>query len=284
MGCYVHGCMRRAVGAAVVLLQALATETQAFATPRAFRAPAALRRPTALLGAAAPRARKSSGRRLDLAMAFEPPAGRIKGVLFDIDGTLFDSDPVHFAVFQELLAKEGINGGRPIDHAFFNTKIAGRQNAAICADLFPDWDAATAAKWSDSKEAAFRDKAVGKLQAMAGLEEVMTCIDALGLKKAAVTNAPRPNAEFMLNVIGRYDWFDTIIIGDECVRAKPDPMPYQIAMQRLGLQPGECIVVEDSLSGARAGVASGDPIASPRLRDPCWNFDARHLYANPASQ
>jgi len=45
-----------------------------------------------------------------LADSWSPPEGKIKGVLFDIDGTLFDSDPVHFEVFQELLAKEGING------------------------------------------------------------------------------------------------------------------------------------------------------------------------------
>lgn len=253
-----------------VLLAILATGSQAFAPPRALRAPTAsrlpaaprcpLRRPAGLAGA--------RPQRLSMAApAFAPPAGKIKGVLFDIDGTLFDSDPVHFAVFQELLAKEGVNGGRPIDEDFFRTKIAGRQNALICADLFPQWDTATAEKWSEDKEAAFREKAAGKLQPMTGLEEVIAIIDQLGLKKAAVTNAPRPNAEFMLNVIGRYDWFDTIVIGDECERAKPDPLPYQIAMQRLGLQADECMVVEDSPSGAQAGVASG--FDQPCVLHPC---------------
>jgi HAD superfamily hydrolase (TIGR01509 family) len=166
-------------------------------------------------------------------------------------------DPVHFEVFQELLAKEGINGGKPIDDEFFRTKIAGRQNALICADLFPSWDTQTAEQWSADKEAAFRDKAVGKLKPMRGLDEVMTLIEELGLKKAAVTNAPRLNAEFMLNVIGRFDWFDTVVIGDECERAKPDPLPYALAMDRLGVSPHECIVIEDSPSGAQAGVASG---------------------------
>ena len=77
-------------------------------------------------------------------------------------------------------------------------KVAGRQNARICADLFPQWDTATAEAWSAAKEAAFRAKAVGKLVPMPGLDKVMALIDKLGLKKAAVTNAPRPNAEFML--------------------------------------------------------------------------------------
>lgn len=52
---------------------------------------------------------------------------KIRGVLFDIDGTLFDSDPVHFEVFVDLLLKEGINGGEPIDEEFFRKNIAGRQ-------------------------------------------------------------------------------------------------------------------------------------------------------------
>ena len=51
-------------------------------------------------------------------------ARKIKGILFDIDGTLFDSDPVHFEVFVDLLLKEGIG---PIDEDFFRKNIAGRQ-------------------------------------------------------------------------------------------------------------------------------------------------------------
>jgi len=179
--------------------------------------------------------------------------GKIEGILFDIDGTLFDSDPVHFDVFEELLGKEGI----VCDENFFRTKIAGRQNQLIMQDLFPEWSPEKSAAWSDAKEARFRELAPGKLKAMPGLIELMDWIDAQGLKKAAVTNAPRDNAELMLNSIGRLEWFDCVIIGDECDRAKPDPMPYQLAMQKLGLEPSSTMVVEDSPSGATAGVAAG---------------------------
>lgn len=182
----------------------------------------------------------------------------IKGVLFDIDGTLFDSDPCHLAVFQDLLAKEGFNGGVKIDEDFFRERIAGRQNAIICADFFPEWDKEKAEAWAYHKEATFREYAARDgLEAMKGLQKFMDWIDTRGLKKAAVTNAPRLNAEFMLKVINKLEWFDEIIIGDECERAKPDPLPYSLAMQRLGLCPENTIVIEDSPSGARAGVASG---------------------------
>jgi len=153
--------------------------------------------------------------------------------------------------------KEGINGGKPIDEHFFRTMIAGRQNALICKDLFPHWTVEQAERWSEMKEARFREMAVGKLKPIEGLQEIFHFLDQAGIKKAAVTNAPRKNAEFMLSVLGRLDWFDTIVIGDECKKAKPDPMPYQIAMERLGLKPEETVVVEDSPSGATAGVKSG---------------------------
>ncbi len=97
----------------------------------------------------------------------------------------------------------GFNGGKPIDDEFFRTRIAGRQNAIICADLFPEWDVKKAEEWSAFKEAKFRESAVGKLEAMPGLEHFMEWIDENNLKKAAVTNAPRANAEFMLEVINR---------------------------------------------------------------------------------
>jgi len=186
------------------------------------------------------------------------PDINVEGILFDIDGTLFDSDPCHLAVFQELLLEQkGFNEGERIDEAFFRKHIAGRQNQAICKDFFPEWDRETAEAWSEAKEARFRKEAAGRLESMKGLEKLMDWIEKRGIKKAAVTNAPRLNAEFMLQVIDKLDWFDELIIGDECERAKPDPMPYQIAMDRLGLSPDATIVIEDSPSGAAAGAASG---------------------------
>ena len=132
---------------------------------------------------------------------------------------------------QDLFLDMGFNGGTPIDEEFFKKKIAGRQNAIICADLFPEWNTQKAEEWSAFKEAKFRERAAGKLQAMPGLERFMDWIDKNNLKKAAVTNAPRANAEFMLQVIKRRShlfvrthfkdltfhcfrsWFTELIIG-----------------------------------------------------------------------
>ncbi len=95
----------------------------------------------------------------------------------------------------------GFNDGNPIDEEFFRSKIAGRQNALICADLFPDWDIKKRDEWSAFKESKFREQAVGKLEPMGGLLNFKKWIDQNNVAKAAVTNAPRANAEFMLEVL-----------------------------------------------------------------------------------
>jgi beta-phosphoglucomutase-like phosphatase (HAD superfamily) len=193
----------------------------------------------------------------------------LSGILFDIDGTLVHSDPIHFAVFQELLLKEdGFNDNAPIDEAFFRQTIAGRQNALIMADFFPDWSTAKREEWSLQKEARFRQMAASSMleRKMPGLDRLRAWIERHQVPRAAVTNAPRLNAEAMIAGIHYHDdndnddtapFFQALVIGDECERAKPDPCPYLLGAKLIGVDPRECIVFEDSPSGARAGVAAG---------------------------
>lgn len=183
-----------------------------------------------------------------------PLAQSPKGLLFDIDGTLFDSDPHHYRAFRELLVGYGIT----LTEDMFQTQITGRQNAQITAELFPGWTSDQRAAFSDAKEAKFREicRAEG-LPRIAGLDELFAWISERRLPRAAVTNAPRVNAEFMLDIIGKRDFFDILIIGDECANAKPDPEPYIVASRALGLHPTDCVAFEDSPSGATAAATSG---------------------------
>lgn len=190
------------------------------------------------------------------------PSRKVSAILFDIDGTLVNSDPIHFAVFQELLLKEdGFHNNEPIDENFFRKWISGRVNSMITADFFPEWPIDKRERWSIQKEQRFREVAAASMKErqMPGLDRVSAWVDSMRVGKAAVTNAPRLNAEAMLAGIHYDEWFgkDLLIIGDECEKPKPDPCPYLTACQRLGVSADECIIFEDSPSGVRAGVASG---------------------------
>ena len=89
------------------------------------------------------------------------------------------------------------------------------------------------------------------------MRELMRWIKRRGIAAAAVTNAPRPNALMILEGIGLAADFATVVIGPECSNAKPHPEPYLAAMRKLGLQPEDCVALEDSPTGATAAVAAG---------------------------
>lgn len=171
-------------------------------------------------------------------------------LLFDLDGTLIHSDALHFEVFADFFAERG----RTIDLDFYNANIHGRSNLDMFPAFFPDDDAKAL---SDEKEARFRDRLSGRVPPMPGAEALLERAGRAGWEVAVVTNAPRENAEHMLAAIGLREAFEVLVIGEECVRGKPDPEPYLAAMRLLGVPPELCIAFEDSPSGVRAARASG---------------------------
>ena len=205
----------------------------------------------------------SKTQRADKAMMQIPE--KPKAFLFDIDGTLTDSDPVHFQIFQELITKVPTiknPSNEPIDHDFFRKYIAGGSNPIIFKNLYPDLSEKEHEKMWTEKEKEYRKRAITSLVRLNGLSEFMEQIDAKSIPKVAVTNAPRENAEMMLKALELDIWFkDLVVLGGECEHAKPHPQPYIDGMRLLGLDPIEdakdCIVFEDSPSGATAAVAAG---------------------------
>lgn len=174
------------------------------------------------------------------------------GLLFDLDGTLVDSDHLHHAAYAALLAERG----RELSLAEYRTHIMGNANDAIMSRFFPGEDAEHVAI-SDRKEAMFRASLAAELVPVAGIHLLLDWAAAEGAGLAVVTNAPRPNAEAMLAAAGLASRLPLVIIGEECARQKPDPAPYRAAMAALGVTPSNAIAFEDSRSGLRAARAAG---------------------------
>jgi HAD superfamily hydrolase (TIGR01509 family) len=178
------------------------------------------------------------------------PTGRPAAFLFDLDGTLIFSDPLHRAVFAEVLAPWGVD----LTEAAYARYIHGRLNADIFADLAPGGDPVAL---GEAKEAEFRRRLGGSAPPLAGLPAFLDAAQAAGIAIAVVTNAPRANAEAMLTAIGQRARFDVVIAEGDARAAKPDPAPYLLAAARLRVDPDACIVFEDSPAGIRAGLAAG---------------------------
>jgi HAD superfamily hydrolase (TIGR01509 family) len=177
--------------------------------------------------------------------------------LFDLDGTLIETDDMHAAVFAEIGGRHGVQ----IDRARYDREIHGRLNQDIFGDLFPAEDPHAMA---DEKEARFRERLGDTAEPMPGLARLLDWAADRRLPMAIVTNAPRANADAMLAAIGLTGRFGTIIAAGDVPRGKPDPMPYAEAARRLGVDAGDAVVFEDSPSGVRSGAGAGATVVGIR--------------------
>ena len=150
----------------------------------------------------------------------------IQAVLFDLDGTLANTDPIHFLIWQKLLRGYGLD----IDERFYQQRISGRLNLDIVQDLLPQLSLEENEQFSLDKEARFREMAQGRLQPLPGLLPLIDWLKQRGMQSAVVTNAPRPNAEFMLQTLKLDQTFDVVIMSGDLPLGKPDPLPYQEAL------------------------------------------------------
>ena len=181
-------------------------------------------------------------------------------LLFDLDGTLTDTDALHFEAFQQLLAPYG----RTLSKQEFERRVIGATNVSVMAFLFPDQPTRRHEELDEEKEALFRALADagdvdGKsaLHPTPGLFALIDWAEARGVKMAVVTNAPRPNAVLMLRALGLADRLTEIVIGPELPRGKPDPLPYLTGLDRVGSTADRALAFEDSRSGIGAAVAAG---------------------------
>src|SRR5271154_5014465 len=172
-------------------------------------------------------------------------------LLFDLDGTLVDSDTEHLVAFQRVFAPHGIE----LNHAEYAAKIMGASNAMIASRYLAHLSPVEQAATLDAKEADYRDN-LGSLEPILGALALLDCADRRGLKRAVVTNAPRANAEKVLAALGIEGRLPIVVIGGELARSKPDPLPYLTALERAGALAERSLAFEDSLSGVRAAAAA----------------------------
>jgi HAD superfamily hydrolase (TIGR01509 family) len=173
-------------------------------------------------------------------------------LLFDLDGTLVESDPLHFVAFQEAFAPFGVT----VDEDQYRRLIMGAPNSAIGEAFLPHLPIAEREAIIDAKEAAFR-RAFQSAKPTKGIGALLDFAEEAGFAVALVTNAPRANAELMLATLGLAERFPLLVIGSELPRSKPDPLPYLTALQLTGAEAACSIAFEDSLSGIRAAAAAG---------------------------
>lgn len=175
----------------------------------------------------------------------------LEALLFDLDGTLADTNPLHYRAWAEILPEFELELTPEL-----NGRISGHTNAQIVADLLPQLSPAEGVALADRKEALYRQWALG-CQPLPGLRELIERARGRGLQLAVVTNAPRANAEFLLQVLGLTEAFDDVVLAEDAAAGKPDPAPYQLALAHLKVAAADAVVFEDSPTGVRSAVGAG---------------------------
>jgi len=203
----------------------------------------------------------------------------VRAIIFDFNGILVDDEAVHYALFREVLADEGV----ALDEATYHDRYLGYDDRGCFEAALVD---AGRPAPRDRVDALIARKAVRYVEvAEAGLRifpGASEAIEGLGRRwpLAICSGALRPEIEFALGRIGGRDRVALIVSAEDTARCKPDPEGYLLALEGLragprpGLEARECLVIEDSLAGIEAARAAGMRVVGVAHTYPAGDLEA----------
>jgi HAD superfamily hydrolase (TIGR01509 family) len=177
-----------------------------------------------------------------------------RALLFDLDGTISETDSLHLPTWVDALQPFGVE----VDEEFYRHRISGRNTAEIVRELLPDLTDEQGRSIGDAKEASFRERA-SELEPLPGLVDFVERGRERGMWIALVTNAPEENVETILPALKLRDFFDLVVLADDVGAVKPDPAPYSVALKKTRVPAERALAFEDSVSGIASSVAAGIP-------------------------
>ena len=184
-------------------------------------------------------------------------AGR-KLFIFDLDGTLVDSSPLHARAFDAALAPVGLSVDYETVAGLTTERAIDRITAAAEVTLDPEHHARLCA----TKRAEAGRLLEAELEALPGAVEFVRAARAR-VACALATSASPGSVDIALSRTGMTGWFNPVITAADVVRGKPDPETFLLALKAHGYDPGDALVFEDSASGLAAAAAAG--IAAVRI-------------------
>jgi len=174
-------------------------------------------------------------------------------LIFDMDGVVIDSNPVHREVWAAFSHRYGVETTEVMLQRMY-----GKRNDEIVRDFFGDaLSNEEVARRGAEKERLYRETIAGRVERMLvpGVQAFLREYD--GARMAIATNAEPENVALVLDRAGIRQYFQVVVDGHQVRKAKPDPEIYRLAAQRLGVPEANCIVFEDSKSGVQAAHDAG---------------------------
>jgi HAD superfamily hydrolase (TIGR01509 family) len=174
------------------------------------------------------------------------------GVVFDLDGVIVDSHPLHKQAWRAFLGSLG----KKVSEADLDFILEGRRRRDILIHFLGDISETEIQEYGTKKDEYFR-QASSELEAVPGTVEFIGKVRRKGLHIAVATSASRHRAQWTLEQLKIADFFEVVVTGDEVAQSKPHPAIYQLAAQRLSISPEYLFAVEDSVCGIRSAKSAG---------------------------
>lgn len=172
-----------------------------------------------------------------------------RGVIFDFDGVLIDSEPLHLRAFQEILPAFG----RRLTEQEYYAQYIVYSDREVLERLLPAGETLEAALVA--KERRYRELVEAGVPVFQDGLTLLSQTD--GWQVGLATGSLRPEVERILRSLGIRERFGTIVTREDCRNGKPDPEPFLLAARALGLAPHRCVVIEDTPGGVQAAKAAG---------------------------
>jgi HAD superfamily hydrolase (TIGR01509 family) len=176
----------------------------------------------------------------------------VRAAVFDLDGTIVDSEPRGLMALRRLFGDYGV----PYDEALLR-RFVGRRGPEVFAELDHLFPGRHPDHLSAEVEAYFHEPGQPPIPALPGAVELAGEIHRNGAPLGLVTSADRDHAVATLERLGLLGLFTVIVTGDDVAAGKPDPEGYRRASKELGVPSACCVAFEDSPAGLAAARAAG---------------------------
>ena len=177
----------------------------------------------------------------------------IEAVIWDMDGVLADTAPHHLRAWQEIFSKRGIN----FTEEDFKRGFGIRNDAIIRNILGKHISKAEIEAIAREKEITFRRIIGQNISPLPGALRLLQELDERGGRMAIASSTTIENIRLIIGGLGIANCFKAVVTGHDVTEGKPSPQVFLLAAQRLGVEPKNCVVVEDAVAGVAAAKSAG---------------------------